>query len=56
MKMNKQTKAGLSAVVTIIMLWLLFSGQITFIPVQWGVLLVLVMQFILLNQIYKKDK
>lgn len=54
--MTKQTKAGLSAAVTIVMLWLLFSGSITFIPVQWGVLFVLLMQFILLQQIYRKDK
>ncbi|MFT5388209.1 MAG: hypothetical protein ACI9F2_000571 [Lysobacterales bacterium] len=54
--MKKQTKVLLSAGTTLLMLWLLFSGYVTFIPVQWGVPIVLVMQFIILNQIYKEDR
>ena len=54
MKLSTQQKALLSAIVTLVMLWLLFSGRVTVVPVQIGVPVVLILQFIMLQMIYKK--
>ncbi len=54
--MSKQQKALLSAVVTLAMLWLLFSGRVTVVPVGIGVPIVLILQFIMLQMIYSDTK
>ena len=54
--MNRPQKSLLSAFITLGLLYLLFSGRVSFISVEWGVPAILIMQFLLLKGIYNKDK